>query len=111
MAHKGARNWGIAVSSLDLSSICTCPRTSRFCIGPRTHHVNGSLGRPSVKRVPQRLAVDCHDLPLTALAERVGLGEQTLHAFVRIKTGEHLVKRSVRRKAVGHVEHLLEPLP
>jgi len=79
-------------------------------IGPRTHHVEGGLGCPAVKKAPQGFAVNRHALPRTALAERLRPGETTLRACVRIKTGEHAAERIVRRNAMGHSQNLLEPL-
>src|SRR5881398_3028497 len=79
-------------------------------IGPCTHHMDGGLGGGPVKGAPQRFAVDRHDLPLTALAEGLCPGEKTLREFVWIKPGEHPAKRIVRWNAMGHVQHLLEPL-
>src|SRR6266540_1467989 len=104
-----AQSCGIAVISLDLSSTFSCPRTSRCVLA---HALTLWMAALEAARSKERRSVlpSTATISPTALTERVGPGEKTVHAFVRIEASAHAAKRIVRRNAMGHIQHLLEPL-
>lgn len=97
----------MAVISLDLASVDTCPSTTRLAVA-QAHRMQLRQPLAAIVRAAQRVAVDGDDLARNDLTDRLDPVAKTGLERLGLQQAEDTPEGIMRRDAIGQLQKLLQ---